>query len=257
MCHQTSSRRFEVCVTRRVHRPRHRRHRGIRSETDNHRGRGGERGGVENCTTREGEEERQRRGRCLPGWHEVVVVDHLDERLDSRPLGHHLLAHALCHLQRRALNSSDECVGERTLRGSIRQRHIPVRQRLTITHTHRGPPPSTHTAKQMSETHPSSKVFSTTAFLPAYRPDRTITTFKTDRQLRRVSTDICERDPAPPRPDKNILTRNHIATIQETTRRQADIPVRDEQELPTSPRGREGGEEERNRPSFHEVPSAF
>lgn len=46
-------------------------------------------------------------------WHEMVVVCDLDEGLDLGALVRLLLAHALCDLERVALNAGDEGVGER------------------------------------------------------------------------------------------------------------------------------------------------
>lgn len=46
--------------------------------------------------------------KTLPGWHKVVVVEHLDESLDFRPLGNLLLAHGCGHLARVAINARNQ-----------------------------------------------------------------------------------------------------------------------------------------------------
>lgn len=47
-------------------------------------------------------------GKHIPGWHKVVVVEHLDESLDFRPLGNLLLAHGCGHLAGVAINARDQ-----------------------------------------------------------------------------------------------------------------------------------------------------
>jgi len=47
---------------------------------------------------------------CVACWHEVVVVDDLDERLDLRSLGLGVLGHAAGDLRRVALDAGDQGV---------------------------------------------------------------------------------------------------------------------------------------------------
>ena len=57
--------------------------------------------------------------RHLPGGHEVVVVEHLDEGLDLRPLGDLLLAHGCGHFTGIAVDTCDQSVAVRAVGGAI------------------------------------------------------------------------------------------------------------------------------------------
>lgn len=54
-----------------------------------------------------------------PGGHDVVVVNDLDEGLDTRTLGNTLLAHGFGDFQWVFFNTSDNAVGVRTLFGAF------------------------------------------------------------------------------------------------------------------------------------------
>ena len=88
----------------------------------------------------------------ISGWHEMVVVDDLNERLDLGSPFDLLLAHALCYSQGISLDSSDQSVSE-----------------LLVLH------------RNTSELHeltffPSSYCFTMIAFFPACLPARSMTT---------------------------------------------------------------------------------
>ena len=55
----------------------------------------------------------------LPGGHQVVVVVHLDKRLDLGPLGDLLLAHGGSHLTGVAVNAGDQSVAVGSVSGTI------------------------------------------------------------------------------------------------------------------------------------------
>lgn len=58
----------------------------------------------------------------VPGGHQVIVVDDLDEWLDLAALLNQLLAHAAGHLRRVALDTGDNGVGERVSLGAVVER---------------------------------------------------------------------------------------------------------------------------------------
>lgn len=55
----------------------------------------------------------------IPGWHQVVVVEHLHKGLDLGPLGNLLLAHGCGDFTRITVNACDQSVAVRTVRGAI------------------------------------------------------------------------------------------------------------------------------------------
>lgn len=55
----------------------------------------------------------------IPGWHEVVVVEHFDKSLDLGPLGNLLLAHGGCDFTRITVDACDQSVAVRTVCGAI------------------------------------------------------------------------------------------------------------------------------------------
>ena len=56
---------------------------------------------------------------ALPGGHQVVVVDNLDERLDLGTLGDALLAHVLGDLEGVTLDTSNDSVTVTALLGTL------------------------------------------------------------------------------------------------------------------------------------------
>lgn len=55
----------------------------------------------------------------IPGWHEVVVVEHFDKSLDFGPLGNLLLAHGCCDFTRITVDACYQSVAVRTVCGAI------------------------------------------------------------------------------------------------------------------------------------------
>lgn len=55
----------------------------------------------------------------LPSRHHVIVVDNLDERLNTTTLGDLLLAHSTSHLQRSTFDTSDNCITIRSILGTF------------------------------------------------------------------------------------------------------------------------------------------
>jgi len=54
-----------------------------------------------------------------PGWHEVVVVEHLHKGLDLGPFGNLLLAHGCGDFTRITIDTCDQSVAVRTVCGAI------------------------------------------------------------------------------------------------------------------------------------------
>lgn len=51
----------------------------------------------------------------IPGWHQVVVVEHLNKGLDLGPLGNFLLAHGCCDFTGIAVDACNQSVAVRTV----------------------------------------------------------------------------------------------------------------------------------------------
>lgn len=74
----------------------------------------------------------------IPGWHQVVVVEHLNKGLDLGPLGNLLLAHGGCDFTRIAVNACDQSVAVRTVCCAIvnvlkaKKKHLNIEHKCVI-----------------------------------------------------------------------------------------------------------------------------